>query len=194
MAVQVRIDQELQLAIATELLDALDSAHRIDMGQRRTRMSVTPNELDMIPADLLFLLYRVVFLDPRSAVENLETLAAETVLSLPPGVVRKARSWVRAAKERNGESTEPGEYEQLLANTCSPDEARRRTDSAEQKLMAMGITKPQVKVNRLEVIDHTPSGTGRDYVKGPHKQLFRVDMQVQDNGRSLKLFLTEVEE
>ncbi len=43
-------------------------------------------------------------------------------------------------------------------------------------------------VNRLEIIDHTDSGTGRDYVKWVD-QPFEVELSDQDDGRTLKIFL-----
>lgn len=44
------------------------------------------------------------------------------------------------------------------------------------------------KVNRLEVIDHTSTGKGRDYVKWEDSN-FAVTLQLQDGNRTLKMFL-----
>lgn len=48
-----------------------------------------------------------------------------------------------------------------------------------------------VQLNRLEVIDHTPSGTGRDYIKWVEED-FYVQYQIQDEGRTIKIFLNPV--
>lgn len=44
--------------------------------------------------------------------------------------------------------------------------------------------------SRVEVIDHTADGTGRDYTKLTALP-FRVALSVQDQGRTLKVFLSE---
>ena len=41
-------------------------------------------------------------------------------------------------------------------------------------------------VNRLEVIDHTPNGEGRAYIKRGDLQ---IEIQQQDEGKTLKIFL-----
>lgn len=43
-------------------------------------------------------------------------------------------------------------------------------------------------VNRLEIIDHTPDGNGRDYTKWD-KHDFEVAFSQQDDGKTLKIFL-----
>jgi hypothetical protein len=42
------------------------------------------------------------------------------------------------------------------------------------------------KVTRFEVIDHTPNGEGRVYVK---RDLKEIEISYQDDGRTLKIFL-----
>jgi hypothetical protein len=42
------------------------------------------------------------------------------------------------------------------------------------------------KVTRFEVIDHTPNGEGRVYVKRDPKE---IEISYQDDGRTLKIFL-----
>jgi hypothetical protein len=62
----------------------------------------------------------------------------------------------------------------------------------------------QLLVNRIEVIDHTlpedgslvidpTTGRGRVYVKWV-KAPFRVECDIQDDGRTLKIFLSEQQE
>lgn len=84
---------------------------------------------------------------------------------------------------------EPSEYDQVIANTCSPEETKRRTDAATATLASMGIGLPTFNVSRLEVIDHTPTGTGRDYVKPRCAGQFKVEFSMQDQGRTLKVLL-----
>jgi len=43
------------------------------------------------------------------------------------------------------------------------------------------------KITRFEVIDHTEGGTGRDFVK----YNCEIEMQLQDDGKTLKVFLTD---
>ncbi len=43
------------------------------------------------------------------------------------------------------------------------------------------------KVTRFEVIDHTKDGTGRDFVKYG----VSVELSLQDNNRTLKVFLSD---
>lgn len=45
-------------------------------------------------------------------------------------------------------------------------------------------------VTRLEIIDHTKTGTGRDYTKWI-PQNFSVELSYQDDGRTLKIFLSD---
>lgn len=45
-------------------------------------------------------------------------------------------------------------------------------------------------VNRFEVIDHTESGTGRQFVKWLSYD-FKVEFSLQDDGRTLKVFLMD---
>lgn len=45
-------------------------------------------------------------------------------------------------------------------------------------------------VNRVEVIDHTKTGKGRDFVKWEDFD-FEVGFDQQDGGRTLKIFLSE---
>lgn len=47
-------------------------------------------------------------------------------------------------------------------------------------------------VNRFEVIDHTEGGDGREMVKWKGAD-FKVETSVQDDGRTLKIFLREPE-
>jgi hypothetical protein len=89
------------------------------------------------------------------------------------------------------ESEEPveiDEYGRLLASTCSPEEAERRIDSACTTLASMGLNLPKFTVSRFEVVDHTVTGEGRDYVKS-YAGRFDVKLSVQDQGRTLKVFL-----
>lgn len=43
------------------------------------------------------------------------------------------------------------------------------------------------KVNRVEVIDHTKNGAGREYVKWEDK--LNVELSLQDDDRTLKIFI-----
>ena len=45
----------------------------------------------------------------------------------------------------------------------------------------------EVEVTRFEVIDHTSSGTGRDFVK----YAVSVRLAYQDDGKTLKVFLED---
>ena len=42
------------------------------------------------------------------------------------------------------------------------------------------------KVTRFEVIDHTPNGEGRAYIK---RNINEIEISYQDDGRTLKIFL-----
>lgn len=53
------------------------------------------------------------------------------------------------------------------------------------------IPEPSWNVNRLEIIDHTDTGIGRDYIT-MQDEPFTVTTSVQDDGRTLKLFLSDV--
>ena len=46
---------------------------------------------------------------------------------------------------------------------------------------------------RIEVIDQTTTGTGREYTKWVSEE-FTVTLEEQDSGRTLKIFLEDVEE
>ena len=46
-------------------------------------------------------------------------------------------------------------------------------------------------VNRVEVINHSKNGQGREYTKYGD---FQVEVQVQDNGKTLKIFLSDSKE
>ena len=54
-------------------------------------------------------------------------------------------------------------------------------------------TPPTGKVNRLEVIDHTLTGGGRAYVKFEDKPPFDFELDYQDQGKTLKIFLQDIE-
>lgn len=45
-----------------------------------------------------------------------------------------------------------------------------------------------IRVNRVEVIDHTLSGAGRAYCKYGNLNL---EFSVQDDGQTLKIFITD---
>lgn len=45
------------------------------------------------------------------------------------------------------------------------------------------------KITRVEVIDHSKNGKGREYVKWDEK--VTVDMDLQDGGRTLKVFISD---
>lgn len=49
----------------------------------------------------------------------------------------------------------------------------------------------ELKVNRLEVIDHRDGGRGRILVIPPQKDAFIVEMHLQDDDRTLKLFMKD---
>ena len=49
------------------------------------------------------------------------------------------------------------------------------------------------KVNRVEVIDHSKGGTGRDYVKWAKEREVKVELHLQDDGRTLKVFIEDTE-
>jgi hypothetical protein len=53
---------------------------------------------------------------------------------------------------------------------------------------ALGHLDIPVTITRLEVVDWTPTGAGRDYMKWV-KEPFRVEAELQDNNRTLKIFL-----
>jgi len=46
------------------------------------------------------------------------------------------------------------------------------------------------KISRVEVIDHSKDGEGRAYIKRGN---FEVEIQVQDDGKTLKIFLSDGE-
>jgi hypothetical protein len=48
-------------------------------------------------------------------------------------------------------------------------------------------------VNRLEIIDHTKTGKGRDFVKWEDYD-FDIGFSQQDDGRTLKIFLADHKE
>jgi len=58
---------------------------------------------------------------------------------------------------------------------------------------SVGAVDKIISVNRLEIIDHTSTGQGREYVKWDDKN-FKIEFSYQDNGRTLKIFLKELEE
>lgn len=45
-------------------------------------------------------------------------------------------------------------------------------------------------ITRVEVIDHTDNGSGREYIKREELP-FIVTLSIQDDGRTLKIFLKE---
>lgn len=47
------------------------------------------------------------------------------------------------------------------------------------------------KINRVEVIDHTENGEGRVYVK--HEKKLKVSVDIQDDGRTMKIFINDQE-
>lgn len=47
-----------------------------------------------------------------------------------------------------------------------------------------------LKVNRLEIIDHTKSGQGRAYLKWEAVE-FEVAFELQDDNQTLKIFLKD---
>lgn len=51
----------------------------------------------------------------------------------------------------------------------------------------------RTRVNRVEVIDHTPEGEGRVFVKWTEGD-FEFETSVQDGGKTLKIFLKEPED
>lgn len=48
------------------------------------------------------------------------------------------------------------------------------------------------KVNRFELIDHTDSGSGREFVKWLENN-FEVRTELQDDGRTMKVFLRDID-
>lgn len=50
------------------------------------------------------------------------------------------------------------------------------------------ITIDMARLTRFEVIDHTPNGAGRAYVKTDYYPI-AVELSFQDEGRTLKVFL-----
>lgn len=57
--------------------------------------------------------------------------------------------------------------------------------------MSVDTTEPSgKKYTRIEIIDHTDTGTGREYTKWVSIP-FNVELQEQDDGRTLKIFLTD---
>lgn len=48
-------------------------------------------------------------------------------------------------------------------------------------------------LNRLEIINHLESGEGREYTVFK-KEDFNIELQIQDDGRTLKIFLSEKED
>jgi hypothetical protein len=61
---------------------------------------------------------------------------------------------------------------------------------AKESFILMDFTAACNKVSRFEVIDHTSTGTGRDLVKYG----VNVTLGYQDDGKTLKVFLTDKEE
>ena len=55
----------------------------------------------------------------------------------------------------------------------------------------MGTDK--IRITRFEVIDHTADGDGRAYGKRAD-QPFKIEMNLQDEGRTLKIFLSDFDE
>ncbi len=52
----------------------------------------------------------------------------------------------------------------------------------------------KIQVNRFEIIDHTKAGEGRAFVKRePESSPFVVETDIQDEGRTLKIFLRDKE-
>ena len=51
--------------------------------------------------------------------------------------------------------------------------------------------KETVKVTRFEVINHTSTGEGRAYIKYGNLE---IEFSIQDEGRTLKVFITENED
>jgi len=47
------------------------------------------------------------------------------------------------------------------------------------------------KISRVEVIDHSEGGEGRAYIKRGNLE---VEIQVQDDGKTLKIFLSDYKE
>lgn len=58
------------------------------------------------------------------------------------------------------------------------------------ELRAMGLILDGKPITRFEVIDHTDSGQGRELVKY-YESPIGVDLSVQDNNRTLKIFIKE---
>jgi hypothetical protein len=93
----MRIDTDFQLAIATDLLDALRSHFWQSQGCRG--MSVTPSALELLPMSDLFALSTAVFSSPAGAVEALEAIATDT--TKPSTLRREAACWARTARQRS---------------------------------------------------------------------------------------------
>lgn len=47
------------------------------------------------------------------------------------------------------------------------------------------------KVNRVEVINHTKGGEGREYVWWPEGGEYDVKIHIQDEGRTLKVLISD---
>jgi hypothetical protein len=62
-------------------------------------------------------------------------------------------------------------------------------DSMTADIIAAVQTEATTKVSRFEVIDHTETGTGRDFVKYGAN----VELNYQDDGKTLKVFLKDNE-
>jgi hypothetical protein len=60
---------------------------------------------------------------------------------------------------------------------------------AKESFILMDFTAACTKVSRFEVIDHTSTGTGRDFVKYG----VTVALGYQDDGKTLKVFLRDKE-
>lgn len=56
-----------------------------------------------------------------------------------------------------------------------------------QALSAIENPRENAKVNRVEVIDHTPGSEGRVFTK---MGVNRVEVSLQDDGKTLKVFLS----
>ncbi len=91
-----RIDNELALSIATELLDATRRVFHRSLGYRG--MSVAPNGLELLSLGELCDLGEAAFGNHQKAVEALEALADSKLHH--ERVRREARSWARAARQR----------------------------------------------------------------------------------------------
>lgn len=76
---------------------------------------------------------------------------------------------------------EVGRLESFIAQTIKAER---------QKAVAEALS---TKVNRLEIIDHTAKGPGRAYVKWEEGD-FTFTLDLQDQGRTLKIFLDDFKE